>query len=92
MSSASAQPDLRVTGMTVTPTSAPAGTAATVAVTIQNVGTATASNFRLDTWFDRAPAGITLFGSTYNFPSEPKCGETGSVTEPIASLDPGASL
>jgi subtilase family serine protease len=71
-------PNLTVTGMTVTPASGPPGSAANLVVTVKNIGSETASNFKLASWFDRSSA--------------PSCSNPGSVTAPVASLVPMASL
>src|SRR5207247_74371 len=64
--------------LTVTPSSGPPGTAATLTVTIRNIGAQAAGNLLVDGSFGQ--------GGTLG------CGATGSVTETIASLAAGASL
>jgi subtilase family serine protease len=73
-----AQPDLNVTTVTVSPTSAEPGTAASVTVIVRNDGAANAPPFQLSTWFTA--------------PTQPACGNSGSINEPIAGLAAGATL
>ena len=60
--------------MTVTPSSGPSGTHGTLTVVVQNIGTGTPTNFRIDSWPDR--------------PTTPGCGQTGSFTRVVSSLAP----
>jgi hypothetical protein len=77
-------PDLKVTGMTVTPVGFSAGDtgvpsqAATLTVVVENLGTGTAENFRLDTWF--------------NQPTAPNFGSIGNVSQTIVTLSANTSL
>jgi hypothetical protein len=71
-------PDLAVTDVTVTPSIGLPGTAATMSVTIKNLGSLDAGAFRMDSWF-------ALVGA-------PSCGATGSVTSNFGGLAAGAEI
>jgi hypothetical protein len=76
--------NLKVIGMTVTPSGSSAGDsglpgqAATLTIVVRNLGNATAENFPLDVWFSR--------------PTAPAFGTSGDVTTSITSLPGGASI
>jgi hypothetical protein len=81
LSAVGVQPNLVISQMTVTPISGVANTPATLSVTVANIGSQAAGEFRLDVWLHLATTA-----------PPPNCGETGSVTQLIAGLAAGASV
>ncbi len=81
LSATAIQPDLVISAINVTPVSGTGNSSATLSVTVANIGSQAAGEFRLDVWRDLP-----------TFSPAPSCGQTGSVTEIVAGLAAGASV
>jgi hypothetical protein len=70
-----------ISEINVTPAGGTGGSSAMLTVTVANISSQAAGEFRLEVWRDLPTA-----------PSPPGCGQAGSVTETVAGLAAGASV